>query len=100
MNAKVIRSSIPSVLGHVASSDSDELAFRLKERIRKNGTQLVWIAADGCILCAEVNSPSAKQADETRLIGCYSSAAHAPRIASDIDVALAEYAESAMQART
>lgn len=77
--------------------DSDDVAFRLKERIRKNGTQLVWIASDGCIMAAEVNSPAAKAADESRLIGCYSSSAHAPRIASDIDVAMAELAQQAMR---
>lgn len=97
MNTKVLRSSNSSVLGHVASADSDNLAFRLKERIRKNGTQLVWIAQDGCIMTAEADSPAAKQADESRLVGCYSGTAHAPRIASDIDVALAEYAQRAMQ---
>lgn len=98
MNDKDSRGANPGVVGHVATTDTDDLAFRLKERIRKNGTQLVWIDDDGCILAVQVDSPAAKHVNENRLIGCYSNSAHGPRIASDIDVAIAEHATQAMRA--
>jgi hypothetical protein len=89
----------PATVGHVATTDADLMAVRLKDRIRREGTQLVWIAEDGCILAAGVDSVCARHAQGEAVIGCYTKEAMPSHIAADVDFARNEYATQAMRAR-
>jgi len=87
------------VLGHYAISDPVLVALKLSERIRKEGTQTLWIADDGCFLADDPTRKTAQSADPAGIVGKYTGAISADGIAADIEFTRSHFADSALRAR-
>jgi len=94
---KALRNTKPGVIGHIAASDPALAAIRLRERIRKDGAQTLWIGDDGCLLAQDATRKIS--ADANALIGTYTIATKASGIADDIAASRDEYAAAAIKAR-